>query len=228
MGKTYRTTLRLGAVSDTDDADGTITATSDRVAPDRQAIEKALAEFMGAQEQVPPAFSAAKVAGRRAHELARRGQEVQLQSRTVHIHGIGLLAYDYPRLELEIRCGKGTYIRSLARDLGQRLGCGALVQTLRRTEVGPFRADGALTLEADRATAQAALLPLGAAVSELPRINVTCQEAVLLRRGMVIPWKEDGAEDTAIAVFDELEKLVAIVQRDAQQNVLRPEKVIVI
>ncbi len=104
---------------------------------------------------MPPAYSAAKVTGERAYDLARRGEEVTLRPRAVRIHAIKVLHYGYPNLELEVQCGKGTYIRSLARDLGARLGCGALVQTLRRTRVGPFAADGALTLESDAQTARA-------------------------------------------------------------------------
>src|SRR5262249_2168360 len=109
MNKPSRTGLLLGAQSDTDDADGTITPVAEAQAPQRAVVERALAGFIGEIEQVPPAYSAAKVTGRRAYDLARQGEEVVLQPRRVRIYGIDLLAYDYPRLELEVRCGKGTY-----------------------------------------------------------------------------------------------------------------------
>src|SRR5207244_1605387 len=106
------------------------------------------------------------------YDLARQGEEVVLQPRRIRIDAIDLLDYDYPRLLLEVRCGKGTYIRSLARDLGERLGCGALVETLRRMRVGRFDAADAIGLDADTTTARARLLPLAAAVAEMPQVTV--------------------------------------------------------
>src|SRR5205823_4343017 len=99
-------------------------------------LEACLQAFLGEIEQVPPAFSAAKVTGQRAYDLARRGEEVTLQPRKVQVYSIDIRRYDYPEVDLEVRCGKGTYIRSLARDLGELLGCGGLVQVLRRTRIG--------------------------------------------------------------------------------------------
>jgi tRNA pseudouridine55 synthase len=154
MAKTYRTTVRLGARSDTDDADGTVTPVDVLHPPQREELENCLQTFLGEIEQVPPAFSAAKVTGRRAYDLARQGREVALEARRVRIDGIDVLRYEYPEADLEVRCGKGTYIRSLARDVGERLGCGGLVQVLRRTRVGPFQAADAVSLEADAATAR--------------------------------------------------------------------------
>src|SRR5207253_7190316 len=129
--------------------------------------------FLGEIEQVPPAFSAAKVTGKRAYDMARRGEEVTLAARRVRIDAIDVLRYEFPLLELEVRCGKGTYIRSLARDLGERLGCGGLVHALRRTAVGPFRADEAVSLDADGTTVGGKLLPMALAVAELPRVSLS-------------------------------------------------------
>ena len=136
--------------------------------PDREIVETTLRSFVGQIQQVPPAFSAAKVAGRRAYALARRGATVELSPRTVRVDGINLLDFDYPQLRIEVRCGKGTYIRSLARDLGERLGCGAYLGGLRRTRVGPFQPNDAPPWDADAATALARLLPPAAAVAGLP------------------------------------------------------------
>jgi tRNA pseudouridine55 synthase len=229
MRKTYRTRLLLGARSDTDDADGTVTPISDPTIPDPATVAACIADFVGAIEQVPPVFSAAKVAGRRAYDLARRGQEVTLRSRPVVIHQIDALHYEYPHLDLEVHCGKGTYIRSLARDLGERLGCGALVQTLRRTRVGPFMAEGAISLETEAATVSSHLLPVELAVAELPRLVLPETDLKRLCQGKsiaiatVLARTEKGAE---IAVFDSAERLVAVGVLDPNGQQLRPAKVL--
>jgi tRNA pseudouridine55 synthase len=222
MGKTYRTELRLGARSDTDDADGMVTPVT-TAPPDAAVVAACLSGFVGAIEQTPPAYSAAKVAGRRAYDLARQGQIINLRSRIVHIYGIDVLQYDYPSLKLEVRCGKGTYIRSLARDLGERLGCGALVQTLRRTCVGPFTVDDAATPGMEAALALARLRPLEDAVAELPRVIVTDEEVRRLCQGQAL--SRDGFDGTELALFDAANRLVAIAAWDAGTRMIRPDKV---
>src|SRR5262249_10467835 len=147
MGKTYHAGLLLGARSTTDDADGEVSTVVVERPPERDQMAACLQEFLGEIEQVPPAHSAARISGRRAYAVARRGEDVSLAPRRVRIDAIDLLAYEYPRLDVVVRCGKGTYVRSLARDLGERLGCGALVAQLRRTQVGPFGLAEALSLE---------------------------------------------------------------------------------
>jgi len=186
MNKVYRTRFLLGAQSDSDDADGTVTPVSGAVAADAATLAACLAAFVGTIEQVPPAFSAAKVAGQRAYDLARRREEVSLSPRPVQIHAIDILDYTYPHLDLEVRCGKGTYIRSLARDVGARLACGALVQTLRRTRIGSFTAEEALTLDAGAETAYAHLLPAERAVADLPRIVLGDSERKRLGQGQAV------------------------------------------
>jgi tRNA pseudouridine55 synthase len=224
MSKTYQTLLRLGARSDTDDADGTITAVPDAAAPDAAGVAARVAEFVGDIEQVPPAYSAAKVAGRRAYDLARGGAEVTLNARRVSIYAIEVLDYNYPHLELKVHCGKGTFIRSLARDLGERLGCGALVQTLRRTGVGPFRADAALTLDADAETARARLLPVEAAVAELPRLVLPEKDLERLCRGQSVAVAAEWTGEAA--VFDAANRLLAVARLDPDPKRLRPVKVL--
>jgi tRNA pseudouridine55 synthase len=231
MAKTYRTRLLLGARSDTDDADGTLTPVEGARPAARAAVEEALAGFVGDIEQVPPAYSAAHVAGRRAHELARGGEEVNLAPRRVRVHGIDLLVYDYPHLELEVRCGKGTYIRSLARDLGERLGCGAYVVTLHRARVGPFDADSAVGMDADPSEVRARLLPVAAAVSGLPRVSVNAAQVRRLRQGQGIPLGqvvrgEPPAAGAEVAVFAEGGSLVAVATVDGGRGLLRPSKVL--
>ena len=229
MEKTYRAGLRLGSTSDTDDADGTVRTVEVDKPPDREAVAKGLQTLIGAIEQVPPAFSAARVSGRRAYDLARRGEKVSLQARRVDVYAVDLIAYSYPKLGLEIRCGKGTYIRALARDLGERLGCGALVESLRRTRVGPFHATDGLSLDAEAPEARARLLPLAAAVSELPRVEVTAAEAARLRTGQALslaPSLAGNAEAlTELAVFSPTGELVAVASADRTKGLLQPEKV---
>src|SRR5262249_50832628 len=136
--------------------------------------------FRGRVGPGPPAYSAAKVTGRRAYDLAREGRGADLAARRVQIHEIVVERYAYPELEVTVRCGKGTYIRSLARDLGERLGCGACVQTLRRLCVGPFTTDNAVSLDASVEEARGRLLPPGEALAELPRVTLGPRQAETL------------------------------------------------
>ncbi len=231
MDKVYHTMFRLGVRSDTDDADGTVQPVAEAPVPDRAAVEKALSEFVGDIEQIPPAYSAAKVSGRRAYDLARRGNEVALSSRRVHIDDITVLAYEYPRLEVEVRCGKGTYIRSLARDLGERLGCGAIVEMLRRTRVGPFTAAEGVTLDLDASQIIARLLPLTAAVADLPQITLPSPLLDRLRHGGTVPapdaliLRQQVTDDCRVAVLAASGALAAVTRLNVENRTLAPEKV---
>jgi tRNA pseudouridine55 synthase len=158
--KSYRTRILLGATSDTDDADGRVVPEVDTRPATIEAIRTALPSFVGSIDQLPPAYSAVKVGGRRAYALARRGKDVPLQPRAVRVDAIEILNYAWPRLDLAIDCGKGTYIRSIARDLGAALGVGGLVETLRRTRVGPFTVEQAIALPAEAAAVLPWLLPV--------------------------------------------------------------------
>jgi tRNA pseudouridine55 synthase len=222
MEKAYEAGIRLGARSDTDDAEGDIISSDTAAPPDRATVESVLKEFVGGISQSPPAFSAAKVAGRRAYVLARRGADVDLAPRQVFIHEIRVVRYKSPDLELEVRCGKGTYIRSLARDLGERLGCGGYVQSLRRTRIGPFKVDAALAFEADAAAARQALLDLSWALADLPRIELALADAERFAHGQALAWTAAPTTGEA-AVFDVQQKLVGVGRIDNQQS--RPVKV---
>lgn len=150
--KTYEVVVRFGATSTSYDAHGEVTVGSEEpIEPSRGDFEAALGHFIGDIEQVPPIFSAKHVGGRRAYELARQGVEVVLAPRTVHIEKISVLEWRWPEVRLEVECGKGTYIRSLAHDLGQKLACGGYVKELRRTRIGNFSVRDALVIpEADQ------------------------------------------------------------------------------
>jgi tRNA pseudouridine55 synthase len=231
MDKTYRAGLLFGARSNTNDAYGEIESVANATVPGIAQVQEAVAGFLGEIDQVPPDYSAARVSGRRAYKLARRGKEVKLPSRRVHIDEIKILNYAFPRLDLQIQCGKGTYIRSLVRDLGEQLGCGALVTELQRTRVGPFSAEAGLALEAEASLALSKLLPMAAAVCELPKITLDDADIGRLGKGQSIaildltrianlqPGK------SKVSVFDRDLHLMAVAFLDPEQNLLVPSKV---
>ena len=150
--KAYRAEIDLSALSTTDDLEGERTPVVVETPPDRQVVERACAAFVGVIEQRPPAHSAVHVEGRRAYQIAREaarqgGEAERPPARPVTIHAIDIVEYDWPRLVLDIRCGKGTYIRSLARDLGEALGVGGMLTGLCRTRVGSYRLEEATPLD---------------------------------------------------------------------------------
>lgn len=189
--KIYAFSVRWGEETATDDAEGAVVATSD-LRPDRDAIEAALGAFTGEILQVPPAFSAIKVEGDRAYDLAREGEVVELAPRPVEIHRLDLVAMpDANTANFEAECGKGTYVRAIARDLGRALGTRGHVVALRRLLVGPFGEEAMVTLDGVRArteeggpeAAEPLLAPVEAALSELSELRVSESEAGRLRNG---------------------------------------------
>ncbi len=189
--KTYRFRVRFGESRDTDDAEGRPTATSDRRPGDAE-IEAALPGFVGEIEQRPPRFAAIKVQGERAYDIARRGEEVELEPRPVRIDRLVMVDRpDADHADFEMACGKGAYVRALARDLGEQLGCFAHVAALRRTSVGSFVADRAISLDAleqlvgDDALPQV-LISVSTALAGIPALAVTEPQALRLRAGRSI------------------------------------------
>ncbi len=193
--KIYRFTVRWGAETDTDDAEGAVVANSD-ARPVPAAVEAALPAFVGRIEQVPPRYSAIKIAGARAYDLAREGEVVEMVSRPVEIFSLAIIGVpDADHIELETECGKGTYVRAIARDLGRMLGCFGHVSALRRLVVGPFDEEDFVTIDEVREAAaspdpQAALaelmLPVDTALAELHELDVNRVEASRLLRGQGI------------------------------------------
>jgi tRNA pseudouridine55 synthase len=229
MKKTYVAQILLGGTSETDDAEGTITPNVVSHPPDREAVTRCLQTFTGKLDQRPPAFSAAKLSGRRAYDLARRGKDVELESRSVQIYSIDLLHYGYPTLEIRVHCGKGTYIRSLARDLGQRLGVGGYIQSLRRISVGSFDADNAILMSSGL-EARDRLLPVAIAVSELPAVKVNREEASRLAHGQKASLAEHGVAGSPtqeeVAIFDARNDLIGVAWKDGHNQVLIPDKIL--
>jgi len=214
MGKGYASRFRLGATSTTDDADGAVTETGPAPVP-REAIDAALTRFVGVVEQTPPAFSAMKIAGQRAHALARAGEDVHLKARPVRIDAVRVVGFAWPWLDVEVDCGKGTYIRSIARDLGAALGVGGLVQTLRRTCVGPFTAEQGVGVEAPPADLAALIRPMAEALGETPCVTLGADEQRRFRTGQAVRFAAPSRgrqppESGAVGVVNEAGELIGL------------------
>lgn len=227
LPKVYRATFLLGCTSQTDDIEGEIVETPDAPLPTRAQVLAALPEFVGRIEQRPPAFSAVRVGGRRAYKLARKGLEPELPSRAVDVHRIELVRFEYPEVVLEIECGTGTYIRSIGRDLGERLRCGALMVGLERTAVGPFVLRDAVAPElVMRDGLSAHMLPATAAVPEMSQVVVDAAGVADLSNGRSVRINSPTAasnEISTVAAVDEHGRLIALAELVG--NVLHPRQV---
>ncbi len=186
--KAYRFRIRWGEESATDDAEGEIVARSDK-RPSPAEIEAMLPRFTGLIQQIPPMYSAIKIDGARAYDLARDGETFEIAARPIHVYRLALIEADADTAVLEAECGKGGYVRAIARDLGRALGCYGHVIELRRTRVGPFTADAAVPLERlpdDAELMARAMLPLEAGLSELMALPIDRNGAAILRRGQAL------------------------------------------
>jgi tRNA pseudouridine55 synthase len=186
--KTYVAEFILGQTSDTDDSTGQVQKhPTPEILPTIEVINAQLQSMIGVVSQVPPIFSAVHVDGQRAYDLARRGETVELQAKSVEIHSICVLSFEWPKLELEIVCGSGTYIRSIARDLGSELGCGGLMSRLERTAVGRFAASDAIPAgELNPETIHTALCPAVSIVQDLPQYDCTPEDIANLLCGRIL------------------------------------------
>lgn len=196
--KTYEAEFTLGQTSDTDDSTGQVTRNPDANPVLPEVLLDTLQQLCGVIDQVPPAFSAVHVNGQRAYDLARRGELVELQARPVEIHRIDVTAYEWPLLSLRIECGSGTYIRSMARDLGKKLGCGALMSRLHRSAIGEFEADTALAVDSlSRDVIEKNLIDPGRIVSDYPHYHCDAVEVGHLRCGRSFPASADHGVDVS-------------------------------
>jgi tRNA pseudouridine55 synthase len=242
--KAYRASVVFGASSTTDDIDGEMTP-SEVPPPDRETVAAALESFRGEIEQVPPDHSAVHVGGKRAYELARGGEKPELAARTVTMHGLDLVGWDTadetrPMAELEVRCSTGTYVRSLARDLGQQLGCGAYLGALTRTASGPFTIEAAHSLEHLKSELAAGnikslLLSPDTGLDHIPMVRVPERDQEAIARGQVVRVRGavSGPVDPAsvlesaevVRVLDERGALVAMAH--VTKGRLFPDKVFI-
>lgn len=190
--KSYRATLKLGVTTDSADADGTVVLTRP-VSVDLEAWRTAMADFRGEIEQVPPMHSALKRDGKPLYEYARQGIEVDREARRISIHRLELVSFSGDEAVIEVDCSKGTYVRTLAADLGEKLGCGAHLTALRRTRIGRLDVAEACSLEQLEAMAaerrDAALAPTDALIGALPAANLSAAEAARVTHGQGLRWK---------------------------------------
>ncbi len=230
--KKYRAVMRLGVETDTYDADGQVLATQP-VNLDESTLRGALERFVGEIDQVPPMYSALKHEGKPLYKLARKGVQVEREPRRVTIHGITLREWQSPHAMIDVHCSTGTYIRSLAHDVGAVLGCGAHLAALTRLASGSFTLDDAMTLEAlehltDPRDLSGLLRPLDAALQGLPAITLAADAARRLVLGQAIPL--NGVEAQAAAplcrAYNASGALLAIVAYDSAAQMWRPAKVL--
>ena len=222
--KRYTATVRFGITTTTQDADGDIVL-SRAVAIDRAALDAVLPNLAGRQMQLPPAHSALKYAGKPYYHYARQGIEIPRVAREVWIHRLELLAWNTPDATLDVECSKGTYVRALAADLGEALGCGAHLAALRRTASGGFSIADAVTLEALEGWSEAErdqrLLPMAVLVAHLPQLKVTADVSRRFLQGRAVP--AEGLQPGPVAVFDG-ESLLGVA--DVADGVAHPRRVI--
>ena len=214
MPKEYVAAFLLGRTSPSDDVETPATPIADATRPTRGEIEAALPKFTGDVQQIPPAYSAAKIEGRRAYKLARRGDAVEIAPRMVTIHRLQVVRYDYPRLELRMNCSSGTYVRSLGRDLAESLGTGAVMAELVRTAVGSFHVDDAVDPEAlnERLLSERLESPL-AALADLSTVTLTADELAELQFARPFPLERIPEPRPAeVAALDAAGNLQAILR----------------
>jgi tRNA pseudouridine55 synthase len=224
--KAYEAELRLGATTTTDDSEGEVVSTRPVPALTDAAIETALGPLRGRITQTPPAYSAIKQGGVALYKRARRGEDVQVPTREVEVFRLDLLSHEADRIRLQVECGSGTYVRSIARDLGEHLACGAHLTSLRRTWVDPFRHPSMYGLEQlerelhehGLAGLDSLMLPLESALDALPELRVAPDQALALRQGK--RFTQAGLAATALCrALDCGDRLVALVEIDQSGEV---------
>lgn len=225
--KRYQAVVRLGASTDTYDEEGRVTESSPVEISEEQ-FETALKQFVGEIEQVPPPYSAVKVHGRKAYDMARNGEEVELAPRKINVYSLELLEWAPPEAVIDVYCSSGTYVRSLANDMGKVLGCGAYLVGLRRTKSGRFTLRDAVPLRKLREAFEQGnwyqyLIPAAEALSDWTAVELDVTQVDAIRHGHRIPAPE-GSTGWARGVSEEGE-LVALLEADTDSNEWQPKKV---
>ena len=226
--KVYRAEITFGVRTTTDDAEGEIVTRED-VSFGRDAIEVLLPEFTGEITQVPPQYAAIKVAGKHMYDLARQGTPVVAPPRSIRIDRLMLLEWSPPRALIEVACSKGTYIRARARDLGERLGCGAYLTSLVRTKCGVFAIEDAVAFDALNAAAdwRTYLLAPDVALQAWPMIQLDAASTERIGHGHAVSTPEPHAAGTLVRAYDARGQFCAVLRAASESGVLRPEKVFV-
>lgn len=220
--KSYRAEITFGWASDTGDDTGEEIARQAFVMPSEEAIRRTLASFEGDIEQLPPMYSAIKINGKKLYELARAGKEVERTARPVRIHKITLIERREDAIVIDVDCSKGTYIRTLCIDIGEKLGIPTVLSFLLRTKAGHFDLSSALTLEELAELGEDALIPMDQAIADIPSVQLTSQEGIAFENGRAVSIKE--CFDNRVRVYVE-ERFVGIARIGGNGTKLIPEKV---
>ncbi|MDX8395883.1 MAG: tRNA pseudouridine(55) synthase TruB [Mariprofundaceae bacterium] len=222
--KIYQVTFDLSYQTNTLDAEGEVTARFDRDVEESE-VQQVIESFLGKQEQVPPTFSAIRIDGKRAHELARKGEKVEMQAREVTVLAIKLLAFSFPNITLEVQCSKGTYIRSLARDIGAKLGMGGCVTMLRRLSTGGWPEAMMVTAEDVTARAQTCILPLTMWLRDTPILQLDDEHGRRFLQGQRLQLSE--TMKGLVTVFNQDTLLgTGMMKEGMYRMVLHPEKIL--
>jgi tRNA pseudouridine55 synthase len=226
--KRYQATIRLGSSTDTYDSEGRITHTTQGVDVSEENFNEILQTFVGEMEQVPPPYSAVKVKGRKAYEMAREGEEVDLEPRIINVYSLDVLEWDPPEAVIDVYCSSGTYVRSLANDLGKALGTGAHLVGLRRTKSGRFTLRDAVPLRRlqeafDVGAWYKYLIPAAEALADWPMVELDADQVELVRHGHRVPAQE-GQKGWARGVSTQGD-LVALMEVDEEAMEWQPRKV---
>ncbi len=221
--KQYTAELILGKTTDTQDASGTVLTESEVNLADTE-IENAVSSFVGEIEQIPPMYSAIKQNGKKLYELARKGIEVERKPRKVKIHGINILGIDGKSVKIDVSCSKGTYIRTLCADIGEKLGTGAYMNTLRRTQAGIFTIENAYTAEdiqkmAEAGTLNEALIPIDELFFEYPKIVLNEKQTRSIVNGIRMTYR--GQAGQCYRLYDEQGKFLCISRCTDEKLVLQ-------
>lgn len=234
--KIYKASIELGRTTVTYDAEGDITSEEDCSCVTEELLKDVLTKFTGNIKQLPPMYSAVKHNGKRLYELAREGKEVSRRERDATIYDIELEEWESPLFTISVECGKGTYIRSLADDIGKALGCGAYLKALERTKYGPFTLEEALTLEeakkgVEGGVFEKSLYGIDYVLGKMPRLELNAEEAGKIKNGIIVPMeKPKGLEDetfeySILRVYDENGCFIALTEYDEASFTLIPKKV---
>ena len=216
--KRYQAIIRMGTATDTYDAEGAFTRDEVTVDVTEEQFEAELKKFEGEVEQTPPAYSAVKINGRKAYEMARKGEEVEIEPRMIQVHHLEVLEWATPEVVVDVHCSSGTYIRSLANDLGEVLGCGAYLVGLRRTKNGRFSLRDAVPLRKLKDAFEAGdwykpLIPAAESLSDWPSVVLSADEVEILRHGQRVAVDADDPEDEMVRGISEADELVALMKR---------------
>jgi len=230
--KRYQAIIRLGSTTDTFDADGKITSSSEAVNITEEQFDKVLKTFIGEIEQTPPPYSAVKVQGRRAYEMARQGEEVELAPRKITVYHLEVLEWAPPEVVIDVHCSSGTYVRSLANDLGKALGCGAYLVGLRRTKSGRFSMRDAVPLRKLQEAFQAGnwyqyLIPAAEALADWPAVELSPDEVEAVRHGHRVKAAPNAQQGMVrgVSTQGELVALMELVSGENGQAEWQPKKV---